>query len=77
MLVRAFPQGFPRLAALVTPTETLSCFGASARILLHKQDKLTELEHRLEQMGTNETSGDSTFSRHYAATPRVLFNVYL
>lgn len=59
MLVEDFPRGYPSLAAFLTSDDNFTmfrCFSRlHARLLLHKQDELAELEQRLDQLDQDES----------------------
>ena len=58
--METFPRGYPRLAAFINSDRDFvmfRCFGRlHARILLHKQDELCELEQRLEAIDKDEAT---------------------
>lgn len=69
MVVEQFPHGYPRLSAYVNSDRdfvTFRYFGRlHARILLQKQDELSELEERLDVLDANEPM------KHYLSSRRL------
>ncbi|KAI1415017.1 hypothetical protein F5Y13DRAFT_197018 [Hypoxylon sp. FL1857] len=56
--IESFRKGYPRLSAFIDSERNFAifrCFGRlHARLLLHKQDELVEIENRLEQIDLEE-----------------------
>ncbi|CEI67617.1 unnamed protein product [Fusarium venenatum] len=58
-----FPRGYPSLSAFLSGDKEFTMFCSfsrlHARILLHKQDELAELEQRLDQLDQADSKVDS------------------
>jgi hypothetical protein len=67
--VETFRRGYPRLAAYMNSDRdfiTFRYFGRlHARILLQKQDEITELEERLDELDNAESMGHYLCSRRH------------
>ncbi|KAF4962741.1 hypothetical protein FSARC_9189 [Fusarium sarcochroum] len=61
--IEAFPRGYPSLSAFLSGDKEFTMFRCftrlHARVLLHKQDELAELEERLDQLDQADSQVDS------------------